>query len=277
MKYRLLYSDNSILTDLSTSMEKFYSDPAIISFVASEDKLYLGSRFPFSSFYVEMGDTVNSESSTMTVKYWDGTSFKSCVEVVDRTDALSKSGYVDFTPNLDYSWNSEHTNHSGESVTGLSDVVIYDHYWLEISFSADLTTDIDLKYIGQKFCSDDDLAAIYPQLDRAEYKAVFATGKATWNEQAVLASNEIMDRIKQAYRIDSGKLLLNRIDYKEACVNKLAYIIFRELGDDYEDDRLSANKDYNYHFNLAEPVIDTNKNAIQEEQETRAKQGYMSR
>jgi len=277
MRFRLLHSDNSTLKDLSTDIEKYHSGSASVTYTTSEDKIYLGSRFPFSSFYIEMSDTVNLLGGAMSIKYWNGTAFRDTVEIIDRTDALSNSGYVDFTPNHDWTWNREHTNHNGETVTGLEDVNIYDLYWLEISFDTTLTGNTEIKYIGQKFCEDEDLEAIYPALNRSDVKSSFKTGKTNWNEQSVAASNEILDRIKKEYLVESGNLLLNREDYKTACVEKLASIIFTSFGDDYEDDRIQSGKNYNYHFKLARPVLDNNKNAIEDVRESIARQGYMTR
>lgn len=266
MKRRFFYSDNGTLTDYSTNLENFYSGTHSFTFVAAEDAFYVGGRLPFNHLYLKMdGTNVNANSSTMTVSYWDSKEWAEAVEVIDETSvagaSLAQSGFVTWIPDKSANWVREDTNYSGNSVTGLTSVEIYDLYWLKITFSNDLSANTAFIWAGQKFSDDDLLGTEYSDLVRSAMIAAFESGKTDWEEQHVRAAEVIVrDLMHKGYIIEKEQIL-ERHDFELASVSKTAEIIFAGLGDDYKDNQDAARREYNDRMAKVLPRIDVNKNA----------------
>lgn len=278
MNNRVLYSDNGTLTDISNSVAKLRSGTATIAgFVAAQDYIYVGSRAPFNHFFLKMGTTVNALSSQMQIHYWDGTTWVASVETRDGTSALSQDGFVEFMPNKNKGWTRETTNFESDQITGLTGVVIYDLFWIRISFTNDLTANIQLKFLGQKFSEDDDLALEYPDLIRSTVLARFETGKTSWEEQHGRAAEVIeQDLITKRVIKDRGQIL-DRETYRLASVHKTAEIIFGAFGDDYVDQKQSARNEYKDRMDKVIYTVDESEDGILDIAEARQEQGWLSR
>ena len=278
MNNRIIYSDNGTLNDFSVELNKYKSGSQAATIVAAEDYIYVGSRAPFNHFYAKLGANTNGNSSNMIVDYWEGKEWVAMVEVIDETDGFSQSGYITFTPDLDEGWTRESTNFRGDQITGLTDVVIYDLYWIRISLDAD-TTAIDFDWFGQIFSEDDDLAAEYPQLVRSDYFLAFdSTGSKTdWQEQHAKAGEFLAKDMIARGIITHKENIITREELKLASVSKVAEFIFTALGDDYEDDRDKARNEYLDRINKSIFRVDTNDDAYLSVQEDRLRQGFMRR
>ena len=186
MNNRIIFSDNGSLIDWSVKLNNYFTGHHTFTLNHSEDYIYIGSRLPFNHQYFNLSK-FNTNTSVISVQYWEGNEWIECVEVVDETEGFKKSGFIQFTPNKRYSWCMESTNYESDIVEGLEDVVIYDRYWVRLKFSATLTeTKID--WVGNIFCSDDDIYSEYPDLAKQEVLTSFKSGKCNWEEQRVKAS-----------------------------------------------------------------------------------------
>lgn len=266
MKRRIFYSDNSVLTDMTVNLNSYHSGVHSFSFVSSEDAFFIGSRFPFNHIFIKLdGDNVNSNGSSMMVSYWGGKEFKSVVDIIDETSSngktLAKSGFVTWVTDKSYSWIKEDTNYSSNSVEGLTDVEIYDKYWLKITFSNDLTANTSFSWIGQKFCDDNALGSEYPALVRSSIMTAYEAGKTSWEEQCIRASEILVNDLVAKKFILSKDQILSKEDFELATVSKTAEIIYSGLGDDYKDDKSRARIEYEDRLTKSLPFIDTNKNA----------------
>jgi hypothetical protein len=264
---RVIYSNDGTLTDYTSQLANYFSGNATISLVALEDAIFIGTRMPINSFFVKIDSTnKNSNSSIMTVSTWDGNNFRNAVDVIDETSVsgatLAQSGIVKFIPNKNYLFARESTNDSGEEVTGLTDVVIYDLFWTKLTFSADLSTNVQIDFIGNKFCTDYDLGVEYKELTRSSVLTAFESGKTSWEDVEVRASEKIIeDIISKGLIRDSGQLIVVE-DLRLIAVQKVAEMIFNQLGDDYEDQRINARKEYERLLDKKSFVIDWNGNGI---------------
>ena len=266
MKRRVLYSDNSVLTDISVNMENYHVGTNAFTFVAAQDAFYIGSRLPFNHLFIKMdGSNVNSNSSAMTVSYWEGSSWIPAVEVIDETvtsgASLAKSGFVTWVTDRDYGWPREDTNYGGITVTGLTTVEIYNLYWLKLTFSADLSADTAFSWIGQKFSNDNELGSEYSDLVRAGLIDAYESGKTDWEEQHVRAADVIIKDLTHKGLIIEKEQILERLDFELASVSKTAEIIYGGLGDDYKEDKKLARDEYDDRLNKLLPRIDVNRNA----------------
>lgn len=273
---RVFQKSGATLTDLSNGLSK-YRGPGIDLTYSSGDYLYIGRDLPFNNFYLKLGTTVNAISATMVLEYWDGRAWVPTVEVIDETNALAQSGHVTFTPNREKGWNRESTSGSGESITGLESVVIYDKFWLRISFSATLTPAIDVTWLGQIFSDDIDLYSEFPVLNSANLLSCWETGKTNWQEQHAKASEKMIQDLIHQGIIQSGEQILKRQSYNLAATSKTAELIFTGLGDDYTDDAVKARESYKDRLDLSIHPVDKNENAILDTKEKFERTGFLTR
>lgn len=275
MEKRFVFSDNEVLTDASIDMNNLHGGTLNKTIVASEDYIFVGSRFPFNSFYLDINQG-NENSGTISVEYWDGDRWRSCVEVLDETNGFSQSGHIVFTPNRDYLWNRDHTNYNNEQVLGLEDVVIYDKCWARISISSDTTATI-FNWVGDIFATDDDIYSEFPEFSLTNTKTSFESGKTNWFEQIRLASKLVVDELALKNIIIGSEQILNYRDYTLACVSKVAEIIFGSFGDDYIEQRVQARNEFQRRITKSRHKVDLNGDAIESMHEVVNKTGFMGR
>jgi hypothetical protein len=277
MSNRIIYSDGTTLLDLSPELARYKSGTAVIDSFQTTHALYIGQRSPFNHFFVKMGDVANTNPTQMVVHYWDGTVWVPAVDTQDVTSGLSQDGFVEFYPNKNKGWTRETTNFDGDVVTGLEDIVIYDLFWARITFTAILDNDIELRFIGQKFSDDDDLASEYPDLVRSTVLTRFEAGKTSWEEQHVRAAEIIeQDLIQKRVIKDKGQIL-ERDAYRLASVHKVAEMIFGAFGDDYADQKLAARHEYKDRMDKVIYLVDESEDGILDPYETKKQQGWLSR
>lgn len=276
MNKRIIYSDNGALSDFSANLNKYNATESEFSYTSGEDFFYIGSRLPFNSIYFKINAS-NTVQALMNIEVFDGQDWVQANEIIDETEAFSKSGNVTFTPDRDKGWLRKDTNTSGQTVNGLESVKIYDQFWLRISFNQNLDEDCSLLWAGSLFCDDQDLGAEYPDLIKSSVLTAFQSSKTNWEEQRVRSSEIIIqDLMINRVILDSGQML-DREDYRVACVQKVAEIIFNAFGDDYIDNKQRAREEYQRRISNPMKKIDINANGVEEVSESLNSQGWLSR
>ena len=276
MDIKFLHSDNGTLIDYSSSVSRYTSGSATLPIVASEDYLYIGVRFPLNSILFKM-EAANTQASNLSVNYWTSSGWTSMVEVSDDTSnsgaTLGNTAHIDMVPNKTGAFLMADT----DKITGLESVTIYDRYWYRLSFSADLDALTTLSYVGMTFSEDADLGAVYPDLNTANAKSRFESGKTSWEHQHVLAAEFLIDELIHRGAIDSGNQILVRDNYRKAAAYKVAELIYDSYGSDYEDDRLLAEQKYLKLLDKNNYKTDKNNDAILNENETTVEQARFIR
>lgn len=245
LNHRILKDNNGTIEDKTLELNSISESTVTLDWVALEDKLLIGSPHPFNHRYVEV-DTANANAATITsVEVWDGTAWQSCVDVLDGTSSggvtLAQSGLIRWTPDRDEGWTLDDSEDMG---TPISTVKIYDLYWARLTFSADLSAGTILKYVGQRFATDEQLGSLYPELQVSDSKTQWEAGKTDWNEQLVLASEMVVrDLAFKKVLWDRNQVLDDEL-FSTACVFKTAQIIFTAWGNNYERDRDEARRRY---------------------------------
>lgn len=271
---RIIFSDDGTLTDGTVELNNFQTGTVSQTFVALEDAIYYGARVPFNHIYFKFGAAANTNSATLDIDYWDGKEWVSVVDTLDETIGFSQSGFVTFIPDEDERWDNEDTNEM--QLEELNQKTIYDHYWIRIKFSAN-TTAIDFNWIGQKFSNDDDLKSEYPQLLATRYLQSFDVLKTDWEEQHVAAAEIIIQDVLNSDEIDHKEQLMEREQYKRTSIQKVAELIFINLGDDFKDDVKDARSEYTQRLRKVRPRVDKDRDGILEPHEALAHTGFMSR
>lgn len=254
---RIIWKDNLTLTDLSVKLNNYHSGSQVVDIIAADDAIYIGSDMPFNHRYFEFG-VVNTSASVLSVSIWDGTEWEAAVDVVDQTSVAGKTfaqnGIVSWVPDRNGSgWGREETT---ENIPDVSTLKIYNLYWAKITFSADLLNTTAINFIGHKFSEDEDLAAIYPELNLSATKSQFLSGKTNWNEQHIHAAEAIIKRLREKKIIFSRNQILNWEIFTVPSIHQVASIIYRSFGDDYKDNFEQSNKDFHAAMNLHNFEID---------------------
>lgn len=280
MSSRVIWSDNGVLKDISVSLGDFTAETNVIPFVAAEDKLYIGSDFPFNHRYIDMV-AVNDVASTISIDLWNGQEWKPAFDIQDRTSiagvTLAQSGIVSWVKDTRESWSAWDTNNEGEQITGLTGVKILKLYWARISFSVSLKATTELQYIGHKFSDDNALDIKYPDLGRTAVKAQFKAAKSDWKLQHIQAAEEIIKDLKNRSIIKSKNQILDWELFKGAAVHKVASMAFNAFGKDFKPNEDAAEDKYKIEMNQAVYNIDLNNNATLDPIERRFRQGNMYR
>jgi len=250
---RFIFSNNGTLSDQTTSLSDYHQGTFVIDYTQNEDAIYIGSSLPFNSVFISVS-TPNAIASPPSVALWNGDSWKNAVDVIDETNGLFNSGYLTWTPNKDEVWHME----DSEDIPELSTLTIYDLYWIKITLSATITPTTALNWIGQKFCSDNDLTNEYTLFSNSTFRGNYKAGKTSWENEIIIASRLMVEDIKKRRAIESGEQLLVRSMLLDACVAKTAQLIFKNLGDDYKDDAENAKKEYYERINKANFGSDKN-------------------
>jgi hypothetical protein len=261
MLSKFIYSDNGSLADKTPELDDYYAGTAALTIVAAEDKLYIGSRYPITRKYFKVSTPNSAATSAMSVKYWDGTTWRAATNVIDGSASSGKtfaaSGYLSWETDKQYAWVKDDTVVSGSArITGLSATTLYDYYWVQISFSADLTT--TLAWAGDLFCSDSDLGAEFPDLVRAAVLGAWTSGKTSWEEQRVVASRLLAQDLKKVWPAGATGVL-GPDQLMLPAVAKTAELIFNGL-DGREAKATEARKEYDKRLDPRQFVTDSNAN-----------------
>jgi len=285
---RVIHSDGPTptLKDLSIALSDLKSASSVINIVASEDFLYLGSHLPFNHRWFEF-DVVNDAATDIAlIESWDGDEWQKCVDVIDQTVvggvSFGKSGYISWVPQKDEQvvgedTNDEPTSSNQDKIEGLEGVIIYDLYWFRISWTNDFNPLTSLRLIGHKFSDNDDLEDYYPDLAKTSTMANFKTGKTTWLEQEFTAAEEVIRNLKASGVALSKDQILTPELFTTASLHKVAEIIYRAFGKDYQEDRRTARGDFKAAMEVEYANIDKNNNARLDPVEKILNQGTLSR
>lgn len=273
---RIFFKDGSNIIEITKQINKYKSDTYLLS-MSSSDAIYIATDFPMNHFYIKMGDVLNESASTMLIDYWSNQGWLPVVNHNDYTDALSQSGFVEFTPDINHYWTRSNTSSPSQSITGLESVVVYEKYWTKIQFTNNLDSNIELEWIGSKFSDDDDLFSEYPIFNDQTFLTVFSAGKVDWEEQHIKAADLIVQDLKKKGVILGKEQILDRSIMLPASVCKVAEIIFNAFGRDYNEQKLAAKNEYDRRIDLSNYVVDMNNNGVEEAADIGYKQGWLTR
>lgn len=260
---KVIWKDNATLRDLSLVLSNFRGAGQVTDIVAAADKLYLGSDYAFNHRYIHLTSFNAASAVISAIEIWNGNSWEAVAQIFDETESggktFARAGVIGWTPKRESTWAREG---STEDISELSTLKIYDKYWARITFSADLTSTTKIQYVGHRFSSDDNLRGRYPDILNADNMDAFEAGKEDWNEQHILAAEELIRDMKSSLDIWSENQILDWQLFQDAASHKVAVLAFTAFGRDYVDNLDEANKAYAIAKNKKIFNTDTNNNAI---------------
>ncbi len=273
---RIYHLDGATLEDKSVSLNTVFDDAAVVDLLAGE-YLYIGSTLPFNHRHFQIS-VANDVASVASVELWDGNEWISAVDVIDQTSVagvtLARSGMISWTTPRNGSWGQAATT---EDVTGLTTLKVYDLYWVRLTVSVSLKATTALQYVGHKFANDNDLGGRYADLVTTAIMDAFETGKTTWDEQHLLAAEDLIQDIRRKGIAWNANQILDWEQFNLAAVHKVASIIMFNFGDDYRDNRLLAEKEYEKAMNLKIFEVDRNEDGRRDEVERQFVGGIVRR
>jgi len=259
---RVYFSDNGTLTEHTSSLINKGNNVDLVM-VAAEDAIYISSPLPLRSLNFNVS-TGNDTATSLGVAFWNGSEFKSVVNVLDETIYFTESGRLTWTTGKNDSWQMEDT----EDITELSTLYVYDQYWIKITVADDCTFSLD--YINNIFSDDVSLFMEYPGLNSSSALTAFATGKTDWADQHKIASDLIINDLINRGRIEKAAQLLEPSELKLLSHPKVAELVYRGLDD--ADLALSSNEEYSKRLKSIPLIVDANKDGkvdLEESQNTK--------
>lgn len=259
---RVFFSDNGSLTDYSLAAQN--SDTIPFAITAAEDYLYVGQYYPFNNLFFEIGTTVNAAASTASVEYWDGTTWRSAVDILDATKSgtasLARNGVIQWSPNQDYQWAVVQDTSDTEAPAALSALTIYDLYWCRLKWSGNTTAGVTLKSVSYAFTTTQMLYSLDAELD--EYLTAWGgASKTNWDEQIMNASQQLVSDLRARQFIAAPGNIIRFDDVAMACSYLALSLIYVPLGQAFTDRKQDARNQYKRLLNLTRFTIDQNKNA----------------
>lgn len=280
MSSRIIWSDNSVIKDISVNQNSYADGSDVIDYVAGQDYIFIGADFPFNHRHINVLVS-NAVSSIASVDLWDGKTWNPAVDIIDQTKVLgasmSESGVISWRPDENTQWQKDDTNLNNHSITGLSSLKIFGLYWARLSWSVSWTGTTALSYIGHKFSEDYDMFILYPEFSLSTVKGQFLTGKTTWDEQHLQAGIAIIRDLKKMRVAVSGNQILDWEIFKEASVHKTAAIIYQAFGKDFFPNADRAEAKYKESIENSIKLIDQNNDAKVQSNERLSIDGWISR
>jgi hypothetical protein len=264
---KFILSDNTVLSDKTLQLSDFNLDTVTMALVTAEDAIYIGSKYPITRKFFKVG-TANVVAASASVRYWDGSNWRSAVNVMDHTKTitapLARSGYLHWETDKRYVWTRADT----DDIAALSSVTLYDYYWVEITYDATISAVVP--WMGDLFCTDAQLGEEYPDLLRANVLAAFETGKTDWEAQRVAASKLVIQDLKRIWKPNAAESALGPEELTSLTISKTAEIIFRGLGQGYADSKADATAEYDKRLDKRRIDSDDNNNGRADSEDTQA-------
>jgi hypothetical protein len=155
--------------------------------------------------------------------------------------------------------------------------VVYDKYWMRISFNQNLKQNLVLNFIGYKFSDDSDLFAEFPIFNDVNFLTAFSSGKTNWEEQHAKAAELIIQDLQKGGVIVAPEQILDKKRFLGASVCKVAEIIFTAFGNDYLEQRKAAKEEYTSRLDLSQFNVDNDNDGILSPGEVVARQNWLRR
>jgi hypothetical protein len=194
--------------------------------------------------------TVNTNSVTLAVTYWDGAAYSPVEDLVDETLGFRQSGFV--------SWQNkdESPEWTAYAQTPVTDVELY---WIRVKVSGALSAGTTLQSVLDLFSDDNMLRVYYPEI--VSDTRYLPPSRTNFLEQHVAARDLVRLRLKQRKVITDESQILDINEVSAAAVHACAQIILSPI--DQDSDVLKRAQDaFNNEINELDKAVDKNQDGI---------------
>lgn len=272
LSQRVIYHN----TDITKCVNNFRSDCAVIPYQAGQ-YIYIGCEVPFNNLWWDIRNA-NNQTATPNIDVWWGNAWEPVVEIIDETRddgrTLAKDGRMAWVLDWQKGWDIENESFR---VAGLENFNIYEMYWLRLSFTANLANNFGVWYIGQQLCTEADLFDKYPDLNKEAVLKAFDDDKEDWRHQLYLATEDVIRSLKARGKIFHRGQIFDHTVWTAAAVEKTAELIYRGLGQAFENNRVLALREYEKAMKVGYDRLDSNLDGRLSQREKRAHTVYGSR
>ena len=175
-KLTILHDDNGVFTDYSTECASFNRDEATFAYDFNEDFVYIGFYKPINTFYADVSKSSHSDE-TLTVSYYNGSSFTPVSGFYDDTTGFLRAGFV--------RWDRGQADEAKTTVNGT------ELYWYRVLVNGSVHN-FTVTGLNILFSDDEDLKRVF-----FEYNKFLPEGQSTH----VLAHEAARDEIIQQLNI----------------------------------------------------------------------------
>lgn len=254
---RVFKRDGSAFTDLSIDNQNLSVN---LDHIDNNQYWYVGQEVPFNNLYFWV-HTGNSTAASLNIQYWDGTAWRTAVDVLDGTmDAsktLNKSGMIQWDLAKLYNWQAVLDPESTNAPTEMQGTVYAKElYWIRIQPSVSLHTGSKIKEITYAFTSGQELKNYDIEIDT--YLTSFAADKADWIEQIITASKHVVLDLKRMGIIINRGQILRLDDVSIPATLQTLILIYMNLGPSYKERRDELVVKYKEALNLRYMSTDQN-------------------
>lgn len=245
----------TILNSTETTLKTDTTSSDTLAFnILTTDEFYIGHNKPFASRYFNLS-TANTNASSLTIKYWNGTAYVAVNDPIDQTLGLTRDGFV--------SWENQ-SDWTTKIQTG---VPIQELYWIEVTVTANLSAGTTLQSLSNLFCDETLLRSYYPEIvANARY---LPPGRTDFMDQLVAAKDLVALRLKQDGIIKDESEILDVNEVAVSCAHATAWIILRPIAVD-EGDKERAKEAFdafNHELNKVKLDFDYDNSGIIDDQE----------
>lgn len=225
---------------------------------------------------------VTAVTSKFKVEYWDGTAWRTAVDVIDSSNGLKQSGMIQFSLSNKYSWceiaeTDDDTTNCPKALVGR---YINDCYWLRLS---PITTGIysapnpltRIKRLCYAFTTTAYINAI--DVEAPSYYDSIKEGKTNWHEEIIHASEEMVLDLKRIGFIKSAGQIIEFDELYLACAWKTLGHIYYNLGKAYTENRAIVTGKYDKALSSKALTFDKNFDGKVERKEINATETRMMR
>ena len=210
----------TILNATETTSDTATLQSGELSFVfLDSDFFYVGFKGKFGARFFDMG-TANTNAATLTVEYWDGTTYQPLIDVIDQTNGMTTSGFI--------SWLNVEDWHSKEQVPITSaDGNDIELFYIRISTDTSFSAGTTLNAVVNMFSDDEAIKPLYPEL--ISDTRFLPPNRTDFLDQHLEAKNRVVRRLNQKGIIRDESQIININDVSEAAAHAFADIVLSPI------------------------------------------------
>lgn len=263
LKLTVLHDANGSFSNHSNDALDFSRDSFALTLTQTTSYLYIGYRKPINTIYFQL-DTPNTNANTLSMQYWNGSSWTTLSNAQDDTKGLTRSGFI--------TWDRNQTN---EATTTVNSTTLY---W--VRFQPSVTTSaMTVAGISFIFADDQDLKQEVPEITDSNHLAGktshILTHVATRNQIIQDLRNKDYTRTNQNTSLKEDLTVWDILDanqLKQAAIflslSKIYFNFSDQPNDKYEQKSLAYFNKYEKAIALSRLSLDTDDDGLSDSFET---------
>lgn len=263
MLYRNQIRTVKVSTETTRETQTINSSALPFNLTTSE-AFYVGYEKPFATRYFNLS-VANTNSSDLTVTFWNGSDWASVEDLIDQTDGFTTSGFIGWqNPG---SWQKK----------ALSPITDVELYWVKIVTSANLSNTTALQSVNNLFCDSMLLRAYYPEL--VSDSRYLPTNRTDFLDQFEGAKDLVVLRLKQLKAIEDESEIIDINEVAVAAVHAAAYLILKPIarGDEARQMVKDAYDDFERELKLTTHSFDKDNSGVVSENEKNVNTTFIAR